>query len=87
MFATPIGGLGGPEKTPQGWVIWRIDTATAGVKRTFEQARDMVERDYRILEADRILKEKLAALRQAAHVKIFEDRVTLDLGKGGPWDE
>jgi hypothetical protein len=87
MFDTPIGGLGGPEKTPQGWVIWRVDSSTPAVKRTFEQARSMVERDYRILEADRILTAKLIALRQAAHVKIFEDRVTLDLGKGGPWDD
>jgi len=87
MFATPIGGLGGPEKTPQGWVIWRIDTSTPALKRSFEAARTMVERDYRTVESDRILRARLDGLRTAAHVKLFEDRVTLDLGKGGPWDE
>ena len=86
MFATPIGGLGGPERTPQGWVIWRIDASTPALKRSYEAAKTMIERDYRTLESDRILRERLDALRSAAHVRIFEDRVTLDLGKNGPWD-
>jgi hypothetical protein len=47
----------------------------------------MVERDYRIAEADRMLRAKLDALRTAAHVKIYEDRVTASLGRGGPWED
>ena len=86
MFATPIGSLGGPEKTQQGWVIWRVDASTPALKRSYEAAKTMIERDYRTLESDRILRERLDALRSAAHVRIFEDRVTLDLGKNGPWD-
>ncbi len=87
MFATPVGGYGGPERTPQGWVIWRIDARTPGVTRSFEQARTMVERDYRITEADRRLSARLAALRRGAHVRLFPERVTVDLGKGGPWGD
>jgi len=87
MFATPIGGFGGPEKTPQGWVIWRIDASTPAVTRSYEGAKDMVERDYRVVEADRILRAKLDGLRAAAHVKLYEDRVTTTLGRGGPWED
>jgi len=87
MFATRVGQLGGPEQTPQGWVIWRIEDATPGVVRNFEEARSMVERDFRITEADRLVSEMLAKLRKEAKVRIFEERVTADLGRGGPWDD
>jgi len=68
-------------------VIWRIEDATPGVVRNFEEARSMVERDFRIVEADRLVSEMLARLRKEAKVKIFEERVTADLGRGGPWDD
>ena len=87
MFATPVGQVAGPEKVPQGWVIWRIDDAKPGVVRNFEEAREMVERDYRILEADRMVTELLEKLRKEAGVKIYEERMTADLGKGGPWED
>jgi len=87
MFNTPVGQLGGPEKTPQGWVIWRVDAAAPAVNRTFEQARDMVDRDYRILEAEKLLTAKLAKLRAKAQVKVYAERMTADLGAGGPWED
>jgi hypothetical protein len=87
MFATPIGEIGGPEVTPEGWVVWLIEGKTPGVIRTLDQAREWVERDYRIVEGDRILRELLAGLRTEAHAKIFEDRVTEDLGSGGDWGD
>jgi hypothetical protein len=62
-------------------VIWKIDAATPGVVRNFDEARTMVERDFRILEADRLLTELLVRLRKEAEVKIYEDRVTTDLGR------
>jgi parvulin-like peptidyl-prolyl isomerase len=80
MFATPAGQLGGPELTPNGWVIWRIDRSYPGLKRTYELARDWAVRDYRIIEGERILNEKLAALRESAHAQVFADRVTAELG-------
>ncbi len=86
MFATPVGKIGGPEKTPQGWVIFRIEAATPGVKRNFADARWMVERDFRIVEADRLLTEYLKAEKARRHVRYFEDRITPQLGRGGPWD-
>jgi len=85
MYATPVGQFGGPERTPQGWVLWRIDAKTPGLKRNFEQAREMLERDYRINEAERLLGEKLAKLRKEAKVKLYPERVTADLGSGGKW--
>ena len=85
MYATEVGKIGGPEFTPQGWVIWRIDAKTPGMKRTFDQARDMVERDYKVLEAERILEEKLVGLRKEAHVKMYPERITADLGADGMW--
>jgi len=87
MFATPAGQVGGPEQTPQGWVIWRIDAATPGLKRTFEQARPMLERDFRILEADRILAGRLEVMRKAAHVRFYPERLTATLGADGPWGD
>jgi hypothetical protein len=80
MFATPSGQLGGPELTPEGWIIWRIDRSYPGLKRTFDLARDWVVRDYRIVEGERILKEILAQLRESAHVQLFADRITPYLG-------
>ena len=85
MFATPAGELGGPEQTPEGWVLWRIDSKTPGLKRSFEEARPMVERDFRVLEADRLLDERLAKLRKEAHVKLYPEHVTEKLGSEGPW--
>lgn len=87
MFKTAVGQVGGPEQTPQGWVLWRIDGKSPGLKRTFEQAREMVERDFRITEADRLLNVRLAKLRKEAHVKLFPERVTVKLGADGPWGE
>ena len=85
MYATAVGQFGGPERTPQGWVLWRIEAKTPGLKRSFEQAREMVERDYRILEAERLLGEKLTKLRKQAKVELYPERVTADLGSGGKW--
>jgi hypothetical protein len=87
MFATPVGQIGGPEKTPQGWVIWRVDAATPPVKRDFTQARSMVERDFRTIESDRLLRARLDQLRKEAKVKLYPERITPDLGRGGPWDD
>ncbi|MGH7724648.1 MAG: peptidylprolyl isomerase [Candidatus Eiseniibacteriota bacterium] len=80
MFATASGQLGGPERTPEGWVIWRIDRSYPGIKRTFDLARDWAVRDYRIVEGERILNENLARLRDGAHVQVFADRITPYLG-------
>jgi parvulin-like peptidyl-prolyl isomerase len=85
MFATAVGQFGGPEQTPEGWVLWRIDAKTPGLKRSFEEARSMVERDYRVLEADRLLDVRLAKLKKEAHVKLYPERVTEKLGSEGPW--
>lgn len=85
MYATAVGQFGGPERTPQGWVLWRIESKTPGLKRTFEQAREMLERDYRINEAERLLGEKLVRLRKEAKVELHPERVTADLGAGGKW--
>jgi hypothetical protein len=87
MFATPVGALQGPESTPEGWVIWRVDRHDAGKKRTFEEAREWVERDYRIVESDRMLAEHLVQLRKQAHVRYFDERVTETLGAGGAWGD
>lgn len=75
MFATEIGGLGGPESTPEGWVIWKLDAKTPGVERTYEMAREMVERDARIMAEEALLEKKLAALRKKARVKLLVERI------------
>lgn len=86
MLLTPVGKWGGPERTPQGFTLWRIEAARPGVKRTFEDARWMVERDYKILEADRLLTAWLDGLKKSLHVEYYDDRITPMLGRGGPWD-
>lgn len=85
MFATAIGQIGGPERTPEGWVLWRIEAKSPGKVRTLDEAREWVERDYRTIEGERRLEEHLAGLRKKAHVRTFDDRVTEQLGAGGPW--
>jgi peptidyl-prolyl cis-trans isomerase C len=75
MFATPAGQIGGPESTPEGWVLWKIEVNEPEVKRTFEEARAMVERDYRTMESERLLKAKLADLRSRAKVRLFPERI------------
>ena len=79
MFATEVGALGGPEFTPEGWVIWRVDSKTPGLERTFEQAREMVERDTRIMAGERLLQKRLADLRKKAHAKLFPERLAAAL--------
>jgi parvulin-like peptidyl-prolyl isomerase len=86
MINTPVGKWGGPERTPQGFTLWRIESARPGVKRSFEDARWMVERDYKILEADRLLTAWLDGLKKSLHVEYYDDRITPTLGRGGPWD-
>ncbi len=85
MFQTPVGELAGPERTPEGWVIWKINRHDPGRKRTFEEAREWVDRDYRIVESDRLLEEHLEKLRKQAKVQVFDERVTPELGVGGAW--
>lgn len=85
MFATAVGALGGPEQTPEGWVIWKIEGRKPGVERTFEQAREWVERDYKAIEGEKILGEVLEGMREKAKAKIYLERVTLDLGTGSEW--
>lgn len=88
MFATAVGQLGGPEFTPQGWVLWKIEASSPEVRRTFEQAHEMVERDWRIVESERLLTERLAAMRKAAKVKTFPERVDAAIGESSAlWPE
>lgn len=87
MFASAIGALAGPEQTPEGWVIWRVEKRTPGKVRTFEEAREWVDRDYRIVEADRMLAADLVEMRKRYGVKVYEDRVTDALGAGGAWGD
>jgi parvulin-like peptidyl-prolyl isomerase len=86
MFATTPGRFGGPEQTPEGWVIWRVDRQIPGKVRTLAEAREWVERDFRVIEGERILEAHLAELRKKANARIYEERVTAELGTGGMWD-
>jgi hypothetical protein len=87
MFATPVGQLGGPERTPEGWTIWKVEGTRPGKKRTFEEAREWVERDYLAIEGEKVLKAHLEELRSRAKVKLYPERVTLELGRGGAWGD
>jgi hypothetical protein len=87
MFATPVGQLGGPERTPEGWVLWRIEKMDPGKKRTLAEAREWVERDFRTIEGEKLLEAHLAELRRKAGARIYAERVTTDLGLGGDWPE
>ena len=85
MFATAVGALGGPERTPEGFVIWKVEAMKPGVVRTLDEAREWVVRDYKAVEGEKVLTELLAGLREKAKAKIYLDRVTLELGRGGDW--
>jgi len=87
MFATPVGQFGGPEFTPEGWVLWKIDAGEPEVRRSFEEARAMVERDYRTIESERLISEKLAELRKLAKVRFFPERLDAAVGGAGPWPD
>lgn len=87
MFATAVGQLGGPERTPEGWVLWRIETKNPGKKRTLAEAREWVERDLRTIEGERLLQVHLAELRKKANVRMYPERVTTELGRGGDWGD
>ena len=87
MFATEKGAVGGPEFTPEGWVLWKIDDKTPEVRRSFEEARSMVDRDYRTIEGERILAARLEAMRKAAHVRTFPERIDAALAEGGVWGD
>ncbi len=87
MFATALGQVGGPEATPEGWVLWKIEKKEPEIRRAYEEARPMVERDWRISESERLLVARLAALREAAHVQMFPERVDAAIGDGGIWPE
>lgn len=85
MFASPIGEVRGPERTPEGWVLWRTEARTPGKKRTLDEAREWVERDYRTIEGEKILEAHLAELRKKAKARFFNERITETLGADGPW--
>ena len=87
MFATEIGKLGGPEQTPEGWTIWKVENKLPGKKRTFEDAREWVERDYRTIEGEKLLKTHLAELWKKANARVYPERVTLEMGRGGDWGD
>ena len=87
MFATEEGQLGGPEFTPEGWVLWKIEAKQPEVRRTYTEAHDMVERDWRVMAGERILEARLAAMRKGAKVKTFPERVDAAIGDGGIWPE
>jgi hypothetical protein len=83
MFQTPVGQIGGPESTPSGFVVWRVDARHPAVKRSYEDAATMVERDWRIVESERMLNQLLDRLRREAHVQVYRDHIAPDLGGAG----
>jgi hypothetical protein len=87
MFATAVGAYGGPERTPEGFVIWRVEATKPGKKRTLDEAREWVVRDYKTIEGEKVLEKMLEELRKEAKAKIYLDRVTLELGTGGDWGD
>ena len=87
MFATADGQLGGPERTPEGWVIWRTESRSPGKKRTLDEAREWVERDFKAIEGEKLLNALLLDLRRKAKAKLYPERVSLELGRGGAWGD
>ncbi|MEO6462692.1 MAG: peptidyl-prolyl cis-trans isomerase [Candidatus Eisenbacteria bacterium] len=87
MFATAVGQIGGPERTPEGWVLWRIETKNPGKKRTLAEAREWAERDLKTIEGEKLLQAHLAELRKKANVRLYPDRITDELGRGGDWGD
>ncbi len=87
MFATAVGQLGGPEFTAEGWVLWKIEAAQPEVRRSFEEARAMVERDYLTIESDRLIEARLAELRKRGNLRLFPERIDAAIGVGGAWPE
>ena len=87
MFATPVGQLGGPERTPEGFVIWKVEGYRPGKKRTLDEAREWVVRDYRTIEGEKILAAHLEELRRKANTRLYPERVTLELGSGSDWGD
>ena len=68
-------------------LIAAVLTATGVLHLQESPPREWVDRDYRILEGERVLEERLAELRKKAKAKIFAERVTRDLGSGGDWGD
>ena len=68
-FAVGVGGIVGPDETPQGWRVLRVQKLEKQHMRTFDQARDAVQRDWYDHEGERLMRKALDALRKDQGVR------------------
>ncbi len=67
-----VGGVLGPEWTPEGWLVQHVMTLAPARHRTFREARSFVEKDWIDTEGERRMRTLLAQLRAAADVRVNE---------------
>jgi parvulin-like peptidyl-prolyl isomerase len=82
MMKTPVGKIGGPESTPEGWLVWIVDEHFPAKKRPLSdpEVKRAAERDYQVIESEKILGAKLEEMQAKANVQYFDERITKDLG-------
>ncbi len=78
-----VGGVLGPEWTPDGWLVHAVMTLEPARHRTFREARSFVEKDWIDVDGERRMKALLDRLRAAADVRVNERALGGDLPDPG----
>lgn len=63
----------GPDSTASGWRVARVREVIPSRRRTFDEARTFVERQYYVVEGERLMQEFLARIRKDALVTRHPD--------------
>lgn len=64
------GAVLGPDSTAKGWRVARVTKLTPARRRTYEEAKQLVEHHWRMTEGERLMRELLARLRKQTPVTV-----------------
>jgi len=64
------GAMLGPDSTARGWRVARITGLQPSRRRTFAEARQLVEHHYREVEGERLMRDLLVRLRKESPVTL-----------------
>lgn len=65
-----VGAVLGPDSTAQGWRVARVTRLSPSRRRTYAEAKELVEHHWRLAEGERLMRELLARLRKQSPVTV-----------------
>ncbi len=82
MMKTPVGKIGGPEPTPDGFLVWVVDEHFPARARPLSdpEVKRAATRDHQVIESEKLLTKMLADLQAKSNVRYYDERLTPTLG-------